>query len=90
MADFRVTNIVDGDTFDVAPDWSWNNQSGSTVRIAGYDAPELNEVGGEAAKQKLSNLIFGKTVELKNRVNISYGRLVCDVYLDGNNIVNSL
>ena len=88
MAKFKVTNIVDGDTFDVAPGWTWQSQSGSRVRIAGYDAPELSAVGGEAAKEELSNLILGKMVELKNCVNISYERLVCDVHLDGSNIVN--
>jgi endonuclease YncB( thermonuclease family) len=90
MDELKVTNVVDGDMFDVTPNWNWQGQTGRRVRIANYDAPELSAVEGEAAKLKLSNLILGKPVELKNCVNTSFDRLVCDVYLDGSNIVNYL
>ena len=84
---FTVENVIDGDTFEVSPNWKWNGQSGNRVRIANLDAPELEQTGGQAAKKKLSALILGKTVDLKNAVDISYGRLVCDVYLNGKNIL---
>ena len=41
MSNFRVVAVVDGDTFDVFPQWQWNGQTGSRIRPAGYDAPEL-------------------------------------------------
>jgi len=29
MSNFTVTRIIDGDTFDVTPQWKWNGQTGS-------------------------------------------------------------
>ena len=82
-----VTNIVDGDTFDVDPGWSYGDQNGSRVRIAGIDTPEVGKPGYAQAKKKLSDLLLNEVVDLRNPQNISYGRLVCDVYLNGRNIV---
>ena len=61
MSGFTVTCVVDGDTFDVTPQWRWNGQTGKRVRPTGYDAPELHSTGGQAAKAKLSRLILGET-----------------------------
>ena len=85
---FRVTKIVDGDTFEVSPNWKWNGQEGNVVRANGYDTPEEGSVGYEAAKEKLRRLIFGKDVELKNPIKITYGRLLCDVYYNGKNLAD--
>src|SRR5688500_7077183 len=54
MPEFRVISIIDGDTFDVSPQWQWNGDSGSRVRPTGYDAPELGALGGQTAMAKLS------------------------------------
>jgi endonuclease YncB( thermonuclease family) len=86
MKKFKVTQVIDGDTFDVTPKWKWSNQIGERVRPTGYDAPELNEHGGIAAKTKLQRLISGKQVELKKVASIDRGRLVCDVYFNGRNL----
>ncbi|MFW6129894.1 MAG: thermonuclease family protein [Atribacterota bacterium] len=87
---FKVTNVVDGDTFDVTPEWKWNGKTGNRIRIKNFQAPEIDEPGGEAAKRKLENLILEEKVELKDPVSIDRGRLVCDVYLNGKNIVSLL
>lgn len=82
---FRVKEVIDGDTFKVSPNWEWNDKSGDTVRPTGYNTPEIGEPGYEEAKKKLSDLILGNDVELRNPVSITYGRLLCDVYyLDTN------
>ena len=80
MSTFKVISIIDGDTFDVSPQWKWNNQTGTRIRPAGYDAPELPTHKGLAAKDKLSKLIYGKQVELRSAYRIDRGRLVCEVY----------
>ena len=85
---FMVDEIVDGDTFGVNPGWEWGGKSGTRVRPTGYDAPELSEPGGQAAKQKLAGLILGKAVDLRNCKTVSYGRLVCDVYVNGHNLAD--
>lgn len=88
MSSFTVTAIVDGDTFDVSPNWQWGGQTGSRVRPAGYDATELNIFGGQSAKDKLSNLILGQQVELREAHTIDRGRLVCDVYYQNRNLAS--
>ncbi|MFH1863837.1 MAG: hypothetical protein ABIJ85_02940 [bacterium] len=66
MADFIVSEIIDGDTFKVKNGWKWNKKKGDTVRPTGYDTPERGEPGYEQAKQKLKNLILGKTVDIRS------------------------
>lgn len=45
-------------------------------------------MGYQAAKDKLTNLIFNKEVELKNPVKVTYGRLLCDVEHNGVNLAD--
>ncbi len=88
MAEFKVTNIVDGDTFDVSPNWTWNGYNGSRIRPTGYDAPEMNTQAGIAAKDKLQRLILGKTITLGTAYKLDHNRLVCDVYYNGRNLAD--
>ena len=83
---YKVTEVIDGDTFKVTPSWKWNGKSGHTVRARGYDTPERGEPGYRKAKTKLKNLIEGEKVDLKNAIKITYGRLLCDVYYNGKNL----
>lgn len=85
---FRVSKVIDGDTFKVSPNWKWNDEEGDTVRAHGYDTPEEGQEGYQKAKEKLEDMIFGKYVELKNPVKITYGRLLCDVYVDGKDLAS--
>lgn len=41
MSEFTVVNVVDGDTFDVSPNWKWSGETGSRVRPTGFDAVEI-------------------------------------------------
>jgi endonuclease YncB( thermonuclease family) len=80
MSQFNVTEIIDGDTFDVSPEWKWNGQTGRRVRPTGFDAPEIGSPAGQIAKDRLARLIKGKQVDLRTAYRIDRGRLVCDVY----------
>ena len=86
MPTFTVTSIIDGDTFQVTPQWQWTGQTGTRVRPAGYNSPEIHAYGGQAAKDKLSRLIYGKQVELRTAYKIDRGRLVCDVFFRNRNL----
>lgn len=88
MARFTVTSIIDGDTFEVSPSWQWQGQTGNRVRPAGYDAPEIGELGGVSATLKLSQLILHKQVELGTAYRVDRGRLVCEVFLQGRNLAD--
>ena len=85
---FKVTNVIDGDTFEVLSPWKWRDQSGIRVRPTGYNTPEGGQVGYQESKNKLRRLILEKEVELRNFVDIDYDRLVCDVYFNGKNLAD--
>lgn len=88
MSLFKVTEVIDGDTFKVEK-WNWNSRTGDTIRPTGYDTPEKNANGYQAAKDKLHRLIFGKEVDIRNVATIdNYGRLVADVYYNGKNLAD--
>ncbi len=36
---FKVTEVIDGDTFKVLPVWKWNDKEGDTARANGYETP---------------------------------------------------
>ena len=85
---FKVTNVIDSDTFEVSPPWRWRDQSGIRVRSTGYNTPEEGQPGYERAKERLGELILDREVELENFVDIDYDRLVCDVYFNGKNLAD--
>lgn len=70
--------VVDGDTLIM--------QDRAKVRLAGIDAPEKNQEGGQEAKQYLSSLVLNKTVTLIKVDKDKYGREVCKVYFNGSYI----
>ncbi len=89
MAEFTVSEVIDGDSFKVEGGWKWDEKRGDTVRPTGYNTPEEGEPGYEEAKQRLKDLILGKTVEIKNVQTIDqWGRLVADVYYAGKNLAD--
>jgi endonuclease YncB( thermonuclease family) len=78
----QVLRITDGDTVDVV------DQGGVpyTIRLAGIDAPEHDQAFGTESTQHLSGLISGKSIALKCGNERSYGRLICKILLDGDDI----
>jgi hypothetical protein len=88
MAEFKVVNIIDGDTFEVSPLWRWSGQTGSHVRPTGYDVPEMTTLVGQLAKDKLFNLINEESVTLGSAYRIDRGRLVCDAFFKGRNLAD--
>lgn len=88
MNTFTVDTVIDGDTFSVKNGWKWNNQSGNIVRPTGYDTPEKGEPGYNEATKKLTDLILNKQVELGKVVNMDHGRIVCDVFFNGQNLAD--
>jgi Staphylococcal nuclease homologue/Excalibur calcium-binding domain len=53
------------------------------VRLAEIDAPEKRQPFGERSKQSLSDLVYGKRVEVKQEDRDHYGRIVGRVYTEG-------
>jgi endonuclease YncB( thermonuclease family) len=75
----RVTRVIDGDTFETA-------SRQHPVRLAGVDTPENGQPGHAAAKDALSRLIGGKTVEIDTKARDAYGRSVANVKVGGRSV----
>jgi endonuclease YncB( thermonuclease family) len=78
----KVIAIHDGDTITVIDASNVQHK----IRLAGIDAPELRQDFGDKAKQNLSGLIFGKTIEVITTKTDKYGRTVGKVLLNGEDI----
>jgi micrococcal nuclease len=70
--------VIDGDTIDI---------SGTRIRLAGIDAPEMDQPYGKKAKWTLVNLCKGHTVLAVFDEEQSHGRTVATCYLpDGRDL----
>jgi micrococcal nuclease len=78
----RVVSISDGDTFTLLTQENIQKK----IRLYGIDCPEKRQPYGTVAKQKLSELIFNKEVEIHYKTTDKYRRTVAMVYLGKYNI----
>lgn len=81
----KVISIADGDTFTILID-----KKELKIRLHGIDCPESSQDFGNVAKQYLSNLIFGKTVRVKEMDVDRYGRTIGMVFHGAANINEEL
>lgn len=81
--DGQVIGISDGDTFTMLI-----GKEQVKVRLYGIDCPEKKQDYGQAAKQKLSDLIFGKQVRTVKKSKDRYGRTVALVYDQYDHCIN--
>jgi hypothetical protein len=88
---FTVTNIIDGNTIQVAG-WKWGDFRGTKVKIAGYSFNGKDSNYNSFAKNRLEKLILGKEIELLNVVKAEKGIgvkddiIYCSVLFNGVNI----
>ena len=85
-----VTNVVDGDTFDVTIEKAGAKVAYSVerIRLADVDSPEIESDRGPAAKDFTYAVLMNKRVyldidDLSANGRDSYGRLICVAYLTG-------
>jgi endonuclease YncB( thermonuclease family) len=85
-----VTNVLDGDTFDVTIEKADSRivSSVERIRLADVDSPEMDTPGGPAAKDFTYAVLMNKRVFLdiddrSGNGRDPYGRLVCIAYLTG-------
>lgn len=78
----RCVGVTDGDTIKVLHD-----SKEEKIRLYGIDCPEKGQAFGNKAKWFTSDLVFGKTVEVKSVDIDRYGRTVAWVYVN-NTCVN--
>ena len=77
-ADFtgKVVAVADGDTITVLRD-----REQIKISLAGIDAPEKKQPFGNVAKERMSELVFGKEVRVDDRKKDRYGRTIGRVWV---------
>ena len=78
----RVVGVSDGDTLTVLTE----GQRQVRVRLAEIDTPEAAQPYGARARQELSELVFGRPVEVAVQDTDRYGRAVGRVRADGRDV----
>jgi len=76
----HVVEVIDGDTFKTL----------NRIRLEGVDAPELNQTGGNEAKQKLESLILDKDITYEEKARDDYARIVAQVWVNSLNINDAM
>lgn len=75
----RVVGVSDGDSVSVLD----AQKTQYKIRLAGIDAPERAQAYGQKAKESLSDLVFGKLVDVEWSKQDRYGRIVGMITLAG-------
>ena len=85
FADFsgKVVAVKDGDTLEVL-----TNRVPVRVRLYGIDCPEKGQAFGQKAKRFTSDLVFGKTVKVREKDRDRYGRTVGEVIIEDGRSLN--
>jgi endonuclease YncB( thermonuclease family) len=78
----KVVSVHDGDTITVLD----KNYNQIKVRLAEIDAPELSQPFGKKSKLMLSNIVFGKFIELNSTEKDNYGRVIGTIILEDMNV----
>jgi endonuclease YncB( thermonuclease family) len=72
---------IDGDTLRVGAD---------RIRLRGIDAPELSEPGGDAARQRLEQLLQEGPIRIVPYGQDVYGRTIAEVFVDWRHVAEVL
>jgi endonuclease YncB( thermonuclease family) len=75
----RVVSVSDGDTITVLD----NTNTQHKIRLSGIDAPEKTQPFGTASRRSLSDLVYGKQVDIEWSKRDRYGRTVGKVLTSG-------
>lgn len=73
----RVVGISDGDTITVLD----ASRTQHRIRIAGVDAPERGQPGGQRSKESLSALVYDQSVRVDANKRDRFGRVVGKVWV---------
>jgi micrococcal nuclease len=80
-----VVGVSDGDTITVLHDGK-----GEKIRLFGIDTPKKGQAFGNKAKQFTSQMVYGKTVEVKTKDIDRYGRTVALIDVNGQSLNEEL
>jgi len=73
----RIVAIADGDTVTLLGEHNEQYK----IRVAGIDAPEKKQAFGTRAKEKMSQLVYGKPVTVEWKKRDMYGRIIGKIFV---------
>jgi endonuclease YncB( thermonuclease family) len=83
-----VIAVIDGDTIRARLDLGFGIEHTTTIRLSGINAPETNrvdqKVAGIKAKDRLRDLVFGKSITLvidSSKPTEKYGRVLGQIFV---------
>jgi endonuclease YncB( thermonuclease family) len=76
-----LVRVVDGDTIRIGS---------QRIRLRGIDTPEMSELQGPAAKQRLEELLRGGSIRIEPHGRDVYDRLLADVFVNELNVAEIL
>lgn len=85
---FEVQKIEKDFVLILKEDWKWNDDQGKIVTIKSIDSSKSKNEN--LIHFKLKQLLEGELIELRNPIIIAQGCLVCDVFIQGKNIIDIL
>jgi micrococcal nuclease len=91
--DAKVINVVDGDTVDCVISLGFYLTAAHRLRLLGVNCPEVHgetKAAGLKAAEYTRATLLGQTVRIRTAKSDSFGRWLCQVYLDGRDFNQSL
>ncbi len=93
-----VTNVVDGDTYDVDIDLGFHIHIHERIRVLDLDTPEKfgDEMElGRIVREYAEGMLQGKDVTIRSKQELlpktdSFGRWLCEVVADGTSVAERL
>lgn len=94
----RVTNVVDGDTYDVDIDLGFHIHIHERIRVLDLDTPEKfgdERELGRIVREYAEAMLQGKEVTIRSKQELlpktdSFGRWLCEVVVDGTSVAERL
>ncbi len=78
----KVISVQDGDTLTIVDEELKEHK----IRINGIDAPELDQPYGNVSKANMMELTYGRIATLECHKADRYGRSVCTVWVEGQDV----
>ena len=82
----RVARVIDGDTLVIGHEFRGTDR----LRILGIDCPESGEKWAKGATALTASMVEGKSIEFAGHGHDRYGRLVAEVWVDGESLALAL